>query len=298
MKKASGWVVVICMGLLGLFSCRKETSIENAVTLSGDFRAQINGVQWIAADATKGATMLTGLLNITGISSDNKQLSITLTDTVPGVYVLNQTSSSYAAYADNDSSDIYAFSTNQGSDTTQAGGMVNITSIDPVNHTVTGTFSFKVFRDIDGHQKVINSGVFYKLPYVTSLPPASNTDTIQASIDGSKWSAQSIDAESLSGQLILSGSLSDGTQTIGLLMPADITPGKYTLAFIGGTYIGVYNPSPSVALASSTGTLTILSNNTLTNRISGNFVFTAVDPLGLSNVSHTVSAGYFNVTYQ
>src|SRR5690242_15714490 len=135
-KKAAIWGILVAFGVLGLFSCRKETSIENSVTLSGDFRAQIDGVQWIAADATKGASMLAGLTNITGISSDNKKLSITLTDTVAGVYTLSQTSSSYAAYADNDSSDIYAFSTNQGSDTTQAGGQLIITGIDHVNKTL------------------------------------------------------------------------------------------------------------------------------------------------------------------
>jgi hypothetical protein len=297
-KKAAIYVWVVAIGVLGLFACRKETSIENQVALSGDFRAQINGVQWIAADATKGASMLAGLINITGISSDNKQLSITLTDTIPGVYTLNQTSSSYAAYADNDSSDIYAFSTNQGSDTTQAGGQVTITQIDAVNKTLTGTFSFKVYRDIDSHQKTITSGVFYKLPYVTSLPPASNSDTIQASIDGNKWSAESIDAQSMSGQLIISGSLANGSQTVGLLMPSDITAGKYNLAFSGATYIGLYNPAPNLALASSTGTMTILGNNSWTHRIWGNFQFTAIDPLALVNASHVISNGYFSVTYQ
>jgi hypothetical protein len=297
-KRAAIWVIVIAFGVPGLFSCRKETSVENAVTLSGDFRAQINGVQWIAASATKGASLLSGLINITGISSDNKQLSITLTDTVIGVYTLNQTSSSYAAYADNDSSDIYAFSSNQGSDTTQAGGQVIITGIDPVNKTLTGTFSFKVFRDIDGHQKTITNGVFYKLPYVSTLPAASTTDTMNCKIDGAPWVGQSISAQSVGGQLAITGSHLDGTQTVGLIMPSNITAGPpYTLSVTSTNYIGLYSPTPTVALGSSSGTLTILSNNTTTQRIRGNFQFRASNPLGGTTPPHDLLSGFFSVYY-
>ncbi len=88
----------------------------------------------------------------------------------PATYPLNQTSASLAAYADIDSSDVYAFSTNQGSDTSQAGGTVTVTEIDPVGKTISGTFSFKAFRDIDSRQKTITNGVFTKIPFVTALP--------------------------------------------------------------------------------------------------------------------------------
>lgn len=297
-KRAAIWIFVVAFGALGLFSCRKETSVENAVTLSGDFRAQINGVQWIAASTTKGATLLAGLINITGISSDNKQLSITLTDTVVGVYTLNQTSSSYAAYADNDSSDIYAFSSNQGSDTTQAGGQVIITEIDRVNKTLTGTFSFKVFRDIDGHQKTISNGIFYKLPYVSSLPPSSTTDTMNCRIDGTPWVGQSISVQSVSGQLAITGSHLDGTQMVGLIMPSNITAGPpYILSVTSTNYIGLYSPTPTVALGASSGTLTILSNNTTTQRIRGNFQFRASNPLGGTTPPHDLLSGFFSVYY-
>jgi hypothetical protein len=297
-KKAAIWIWVLVLGGLGLFSCRKETSVEDKVALSGDFRAQINGVQWIAADATKGASMLAGLINITGISSDNKQLSITLTDTIPGVYTLDQASSSYAAYADNDSSDIYAFSTNQGGDTTQAGGQALITGIDRVNKTITGTFSFKLFREIDGHQKTVANGVFYKLPYVSSLPAASKTDTINGKIDGAVWVGQSIDAQSSSGsQLAIIGSLLDGTRTVGLIMPSGATAGAHTLSVSTTDYIGLYSPTPGVNLASSSGVVTILSNNTTTQRIRGNFQFRASDPLGGTTPSHDLTSGFFSVYY-
>jgi hypothetical protein len=296
-KKVANWIGVLALGGLGLFSCRKETSVENKVALSGDFRAQINGVQWVAADATKGASMLAGLINITGISSDNKKVSITLTDTVQGVYTLDQTSSSYGAYSGDDSSDIYAFSTNQGMDTTQAGGQVVITEIDHVNKTLTGTFSFKVFRDVDGRQKVLSSGVFYRLPYVNTLPPSRNGDTMQAKIESTNWTAQSINAQALSGQLVITGSLLDGNNAIGLIMPSNVVPGTYSLDLAGLDYLGLYNPTPSVALASYSGTVTILSNNTVNQRIRGNFQFKATDPFGMGGSFQNITNGFFSVYY-
>jgi Family of unknown function (DUF6252) len=297
MRKGTIYISAAAAGLLLLFSCRKELSVEGPNGLAGTFNAQINGVQWIAADTAKGASLLAGLINITGISADHKQLSITLADTIAGVYTLDQGSSSLAAYADNDSSDIYAFSTNQGVDTSQAGGLVVITAIDRVKKTLSGTFSFKLFRDIDGHQKVITTGVFYKLPYVSSLPPSKNSDTLRASIDGNGWVAQSINGQSISGQTAISGSLISGAQNIGLIIPTGISPGTYSLDFTGLTYIGLYNPTPAIALASTSGTLTILSNSIRTQRIRGNFEFLATDPTGGSTPSHTITNGFFSVYY-
>jgi len=290
-------LLVLALGLLAMFSCRKEVSVENGSGPAGDFRAQINGVEWIAADTAKGASMLAGLTNITGISADHKQLSITLSDTVTGVYSLNQGSTSYAAYADNDSSDIYAFSTSQGADTSQAGGLVILTEIDRVKMTISGTFFFKLFRDIDSHQKIITSGVFYKLSYANSLPTAKSTDTLQASIDGSSWTAQSIDAQVVSGQLGIAGSLVNGSQTVGLIMPTLIAPGSYDMDFTLGTFIGLYNPTPTVSLASSKGTLTILANSVRTHRIRGNFQFLATDLQGGPTTSHNLTNGFFSIYY-
>src|SRR5258707_15427031 len=140
--------IITALALLTLFSCRKEVSVEKPGSTAGSFMATIDGSQWIAADTLKGATIVGGLINLTGISTDNKQLSITLNDTIPGTYALSQHSTSIAAFAYNDSSDLYAYTTNQGTDSAQAGGTVTVINIDVVNQTITGTFSFNVYRDI------------------------------------------------------------------------------------------------------------------------------------------------------
>jgi uncharacterized protein DUF6252 len=282
---------------LSLFSCHKEVSVETKSGLSGDFRALIDGVDWIAADSTKGAAILGGMINITGVSADNKQISITLNDTVTGVYTLNQTTTSFAAYVDNASSVFNAFATNQGTDTTQAGGTVTITQIDKANKTISGTFSFAVYRNSDSTRKMITAGVFYKLSYTDSLTATNGSDTMNVAINGANWTAQNIIASALAGQLIINGSSVNGAQAVSLIMPLSVAPGSYTLDYTTTqTYIGAYTQTPSISLVSAGGTLTILENNTSTHRIKGNFQFQAVDPLGV-NSSQTLTNGYFSIQY-
>lgn len=287
--------------IMMLFSCRKETSIEQPGALDGTFMADVSGSQWIAADSLKSASILAGFINLIGISADHRELSITLADTIPGTYVLSQSSTSVAFYGSTDSSNSYIYSTNQGSDSTQAGGTVTVTEIDPVNHTISGTFTFNVYRDIDGKQQRFTDGVFRKLPYTSTLPPASSTDTLKATIEGGNWSAQSIDAAVISNQLIISGANLTGTQSLGLSMPADIIPGQYPMDYTTFTYYGAYTPAPNIGLASASGTLEILENDVPNRRIRGNFSFKAVDPTdpqGLNTPPRQVTAGFFAVTYQ
>ncbi len=296
--------IVSVLAMLVLFSCRKETSIERPGSTNGTFMADVNGSQWIAADTLKSAYILDGQINLAGISADHRQLIITLNDTIPGSYTLNRSSASAAYFGFVDSSGIYVYSTNQGSDSVQAGGTVMVTQIDPVNHTLSGTFSFKVYRDVDGKQEQFTDGVFLKLPYTTNAPPANGNDTLKATIDGVNWSAQSISAVALSNQLVITGSNLTGTQSLGLSMPADIATGKYPLDYKQLTYYGVYIPGPNIGLASAgdvLDTLEILENNATSKRVRGNFAFKAVDPLdplGLQTTPRQITQGYFAITYQ
>lgn len=154
------------MAMLFLFACHKYTSIGNNRGQASDMVATIDSASWEAADSTQSAIISQGLMTITGISSDGQEISITLNDTVVGLYVLNQSSPSLAIYADLDSVGSYAYSTNQGTDTSQAGGTVSVTNINKINQTVSGTFSFKVYRNSDGSEKDLTAGVFYNIPYL------------------------------------------------------------------------------------------------------------------------------------
>jgi len=150
---------------IGLCACHKETSIEKGSGLAADMVATIGAQPWEAADSAQAAIFSHGMAIISGTSADGQEISITLNDTVVGLYSLNQSSTSLAVYANLDSVGSYAFSTNQGVDTSQAGGTVNVISVDPVKRLISGVFSFKVYRDQDNSQRNITQGVFYDIPY-------------------------------------------------------------------------------------------------------------------------------------
>jgi hypothetical protein len=292
--------IVPVLALLTLFSCTKEYSYEGQPPPAqgpADFRATIDGVLWVAADSARTASLIGGQINLAGISSDDKQLSITLNDTVTGVYTVNQLTSSLGSYVNLDSSAFYAFTTNHGVDTTQAGGTVTVTAIDRVNQTITGTFAFKVWRDVDSRGKNITNGVFNHIPYVNNLQAAGGGDTMRATIDGSAWVAQSIQATAVAPQVAITGSLLNGDQTVSLIFPLNTIPGSYVLDISGLQYIGIYNPVATTALTSSSGTLTILQNDATNKRIRGNFQFKATDPTGQSIVTDQLTSGYFSVKY-
>jgi len=297
MNKAILFSIII---LAGFASCKKETSIESGNAASGNFTATIDGARWAASSTREAASILGGVITITGVSADNKEISLSIADSVAGTYTLSQTSASLGAYANIDSSDLYAFSTNQGSNASQAGGTVTVTQIDSIGKTISGTFSFKAWRDIDGRQKNITNGVFTKIPYVRSLPSTSARDTLLASIDGKSFTAVNVQATATVGQMTIIGATADGTQSIGLLLPANVAPGTYALGTANPSYLGAYSlisNSSSTGFVSTTGSITITSNNTSTSRIKGTFQFTAVDLTGTTTATHSITSGTFSVYY-
>ncbi len=298
MKKA----IVYGMLLTAVFiaSCKKETSIENGNSAGGNFVAQINGVHWAATYNTEQAALARDTILISGISSDGQEISMTITDTVAGTYTLNQQSTSLAAYASTDSSGLYALTTNQSADASLAGGTVTITQIDKVNKTLSGVFTFKAYRTLDGQQRTITAGQFNQLPYTDTLPVIIPKDTLAATINGTSWTGQNITASAISGELTISGYSGDGTQSIGLILPSYSVPATYPMTITGAipTYIGVYdvvsNGSNNEVPASS-GSITILENNTTTSWLRGTFAFsTAAAPPQSGNA---ITDGFFSVYY-
>jgi hypothetical protein len=304
MKKLLGLLPFVALSILLTFSsCQKEINFNSTSQVTGEFRANIGGTQWVANKLAAGSRMA-GVINLSGQSTDGKILTITLTDSSVHRYILSDVSMNGAAYLDSATS-LFAMTTNQGEYPNESGGEVNITSIDTVNKKMSGTFSFKVFRQTDGAQLNITEGVFNNISYETSLPPTPSTDTFKVKIAGSLWvppvvlGAMTPPVPPLTSQLGITGTDATVTKSVGLLMPANITPGTYTLDLFGATYVGLYNPNldPNNSQASTSGTLTILSHNTSTKRIRGTFNFHAqalLNPL----LNTQLTEGYFAITYQ
>lgn len=286
-------------------ACKKEYSIENGGNTTASFTAVINGAQWAATPATEGAILAQGMLNVTGISVDSQEISITLTDTMLGVHTLSPRTSSLAIFGYIDSAYTTNFSTSQGADSTQSGGEVDLTEINTLTKTVSGSFAFTVYRSSDGKQVAVTSGIFKNIPYTSTLPGSNPGDTVTASIDNAAFASQSIQASVSNGlsepQLTILGSSSDGSQSVELVFPANATVGSHALTPTGTepAYMCVYdflaNGGNTAALANA-GNINILENNAATSRVRGNFSFTTTDP-NPGNTNHVVTGGFFSVYY-
>ena len=293
--------------LTALISCQKEISFEpgqagggSGTGANGILKMKIDGKQWVA-DKAAGASLMVGMINISGLGNDKKTFTITLSDTVARTYVLSNVittidSAHAAALYDSVSATNDSWSTVAGDDPSMAGGWVNIAKIDKVKKTMSGSFQFKMYRETDSSTVVITEGVFENLSYATTLPPASATDTFRVKISGSSWTPASIVGVVNFGSISVVANEVSLSKTVGITMPANIATGSYTFDFLGGQYIGAYNPNPTTTLASTSGTLTILEHNTSTKRIRGNFNFVAEPVLGGTGVNLT--EGYFSVKYQ
>ena len=288
----------IISGILLLQSCQKEINFATGnPSVTGEFKAKIDGTPW-TANKISGASRFSGLINLTGVSLDKKTLTITLTDSGVHRYILDDMSMNAAAYIDSNLTDPSAFTTNQGTLPGQAGGEVNITSIDTVNKKMSGTFSFKVYRQSDGLQRDFTEGTFTNISYAISLPPASTTDTFRVKIDGVQWIPPSILSAAAGPSIAINGNNLTVSKTVAIICPVTIIPGTYTLDFFSGTHIGVYNPDadPTHSRASTSGTLTILEHNPATKRIRGTFNFHAEELLNPAAFSE-LTEGYFSVRY-
>jgi hypothetical protein len=284
--------------LFSFFACTKELSKENGTNsgpLNGDFYATIQGVQWSADSLQLIVVNSNGLTTISGLSKTGALISMVLPKLQVGVYTLNAQSTPYAVYGNAfDTTNIYL------SNVGNASGTITITSIDTVNHLVSGNFSFTLVSPVDGTTKTVTAGVLAFVPYTgdtgTGSIPPNITDTVQATIDGAKFFGAEVEATDSLGQLLIAGISADQTQDVGLLMPDAITPGTYSLDFATGQYIGFYNPSLAITLLSqSNGTLTIISNDRTARRIKGTFAFTGSELMGTTTAS--VTQGYFAVSY-
>ena len=289
--------------MLFLSSCQKEVDFQDDITpaITGDMRCKIDGVQWVA-NRGSAATRAAGFINITGLSLDRKIFTITLTDSGVHRYILSDETINVSAHVDSTLADPDAFVTNYPDEyPANAGGEVNITSIDETNKRIKGTFSFKMTRS-DGLKRNITEGSF-DLSYASSivLPPASANDTFRVKVNGTPFNIVSIFATATGAPintLAVVANTTGAAQSVGLTFPVDITPGTYTLDMFGFTYIGQYNPdlSGTSAQGSTSGTLTILEHNTSTKRIRGNFDFHAQNLLNSSQTSE-LTEGYFSVHY-
>ena len=281
---------------LFIISCSKEVSVDtlNAAPagVSGNFRAKIDGNDWVADKITEAAR-LQGIISIAGISNDHKTVVITLLDSGVHTYTLSNTTINVAAYVDSSAATPASLTTNAGINPGDAGGTVTITKIDESKKTISGTFQFAVFHPDNNRKKTFTEGVFTDIPYSTDPIPGSGAgngkDTFAVKVDGVLWKPGFALAADAGTQFTITG-MDGADKWLSLFFTGGITPGTYPMGDLFTPYSGSYN-----GINSTSGSLQILENNTSKKRIRGTFSFHAEDALG-GNATE-LTEGYFSLSY-
>jgi hypothetical protein len=295
MKKSVRFLMCLLLAV-SVISCQKEISEENGGNgpVTGVLKMKIDGQQWVA-DKSASATILAGFIAINGVSNDNKNLLIQLQDQGEAAYQLDQQSLGVAVYADGNDAATDAFATDAGNSTADAGGIITITKIDKTNKTITGTFVFKAYRDSDSKQVVITEGSFENLKYTDQLQPTTGSD-FKVKIDGTLWTAKSVQGIVQSGELNLIATELDFSKTVSLTMPANITAGTYDLAD-ATKFISFYMKGTTDIFAAISGSMTITENNAGTKTIKGTFNFDGLNIIG-NGTTAKLTEGTFSIKYQ
>lgn len=287
-------MTVIAIASLSFSSCKKSSSSSPASTSgsSGSMTAKINGISFAAAKDSAVAALLNGEINISGIASDGKTITITLMDTIGGTYDLSATGDGAAAYKVNASATT-SYTSNSGPSTAST---ITLT-IDKTKKTMTGTFSFKgyAFNGSSFDSVSVTNGQFTNVPYSTSINSTGN-NSFAVTIDGTPFTPAIIAGNLFSGMISITASDNTGSKSVGIDVPSTVTPGTYT--FDGGTYIGQYNPNSSnFYSANQSGSSLVITQNDVTNKkIVGTFHFTAAPFSGTGTANLT--NGSFTIYYQ
>jgi hypothetical protein len=259
---------------------------------TGYLSAKIDGAAWNPSNDSAAITMVNGEINITGIASDGKTITITVTDTVPGTYDLSPGGSGAAVYQLTPTG-----GTNYNSNFGPWNATTNyiiIASIDKINKKMTGSFAFKGMNTISADTVSITNGVFTNMPYATSVTGSGN-NSFAVTIDSNAYNPTLIAGIVSMGNINIVASANSGAQSVGLTVPANIATGTYALQPFG-TYTAQYNPNSTTYLLVSSGSVTISEHNTATHKIVGTFYFTATD-FGGGSTTANLTNGSFTIYY-
>lgn len=179
---------------------------------------------------------------------------------------------------------------------TSSRGNITFTDIDLSSNTISGSFSFIGENEVLGNSIAFANGKFTDIP--RSSQPVSK-DNFTAKVDGVVFEDISLFANEItigSTDLISISANRSLSETIGINLNADITPGEYDFgSFITQSYpTGQYSVNGNTYEAE--GKLTITSHDTTAKRISGTFNFDATDILTGTPI-HSITDGDFNVSY-
>lgn len=114
------------------------------------------------------------------------------------------------------------------------------------------------------------------------------TASLTATIDGAPFTATFIQAQLLSGMLVIQAT--NGSKTLSLVHSGALATGTYTLQSVSTNYA-----TSSITCLCTTSSITFTTFNTTTQKVSGTFYFNCTDA---SSTAHSITSGSFaNIGY-
>jgi len=265
------------------------------------FKVDFSGETFVATSSA--AVGSNGSVAITGIKGTNGQaVSILIDGATVGSYPAAKVILDYSPSGDSE----YSY-TNVNLSTGQESGTVSISSIDTVNKTISGTFSFVGWwgnTELNLPSIAFTNGVFQNIPYTgtigggtTNPEPVEGEDVFKAKVNG----AQQDYAENLT----ISSSGEEGNKFInmtGVNANSTISISVFS-SFTAGTYpIGTgFNDAAANFMDAASGNGYTIDNGSITitsntgGIIKGTFTFLVKDDAGAT--VYTVTEGAFDVEW-
>tara|TARA_R110000850_G_scaffold277120_1_gene423029 strand:- start:9560 stop:10387 length:828 start_codon:yes stop_codon:yes gene_type:complete len=275
MKETSTIVKYMRTFMLFLFAAVALIGCEDIQTNNPAMQASLNDELYRAIDA-RAEINPNGSVVIQGIT-DLETLTLTLSGSSEGVYTLGGEGTNRAVFEDFLGS-VY---------TTRPFGDGEIIIENSSDNTLTGRFSFNAYRfGLD----TLNArgGVFYRVPIIagsTEEPILSDND-LTAVVDGENFTAAQIVVLNEFGEIVINAASLNGT-AIALEFPDTITEGEYTIQDDGDEISLIYLSGDDAEGLS--GTLVIVSHDTVENIVTGTFEFETAD--------HIITEGQFTIYY-
>lgn len=239
-------------------------------------------------------------ITIAAFKNTGESFAFVISETSTGTYPANE---NLLAYTPSATSEYGYWSIDPDSETTDTGS-ITITSINTVNHTISGTFTFKGywtdFTDETPPAPItFTNGEFTNIPYTGEIenPNPGGEDTFFAKVNGADFVEDVIDVAIVSSdgfpdRISIVGSKESG-ERIGLLIDEALPVGTYQIT--GPLTDDVVSASYFNAGLQSGQTGSVRITSKTATRIVGTFQFSASNAAGTS--SSEITQGAFNVEY-
>ncbi|MEL6812481.1 MAG: DUF6252 family protein [Bacteroidota bacterium] len=287
---------------LFVVSCNSDDSDPEPGPSDGQLIASVDGASFDSSDSNIVATLFNEVFAISALDPQTSEvITVSMLNPSVGTFDIGPNSSVMGSGAYSVAGGNAFLSVVEG-----GSGQLTITNLDLDNLLVSGSFQFVGVRDNNGVMETvtIEGGAFNNLPLTVEVVSAGDS-SLNARVDGTFMNPNAVNAVEVTLQgnttISISAVNSANFTTLGISMPADITPGTYDFDSLPlqGSIIGQYGinvgTSEAMSYISLDGSITITSYDPVAGTMEGTFFFTAGDLLGMDDTTFDITEGEFSV---